>query len=295
MATHGAELLAIAKKNNINYLFEASVAGGIPIIHPLYQCLGAGQINEIAGILNGTTNFIMTKMFEDKMSFEKALELAQANGYAEADPSADIEGKDACRKICILASIAYGKHIYPDEVYTQGITNITQDDVTTANAEGYAIKLIARVKNIDGKISAMVSPALVAKSTQLANTSDVFNAVLVRSEDAGDVVFYGRGAGKLPTASAVISDVVDALKEGKHIANLGWVDSDHKTICDYRDDVTSFLIRLNTSDIPKELGKVKVVSTNSQETVLITAPIATKVVESLSAEKIISAIRILEY
>lgn len=146
VATHGAELLRIAEEHNVNYLFEASVGGGIPLIHPLYQCLGAGDITEVAGILNGTTNFIMTRMFEDQMSFEEALKLAQKNGYAEANPAADVEGKDACRKICILSSIVYGKHVYPDEVHTEGITKITLNDVQSASAAGYAVRLIGRVK-----------------------------------------------------------------------------------------------------------------------------------------------------
>ncbi|MFV0496888.1 MAG: homoserine dehydrogenase [Candidatus Fimivivens sp.] len=248
VATHGAELLSIAKEKNVNYLFEASVGGGIPVLHPLYQCLGSGDITEVAGILNGTTNFIMTRMIEDNMSFEDALKLAQKNGYAEQNPAADVEGKDACRKICILASLVYGKHVYPDEVHAEGITDITLNDVSAASKANYAIKLIGRVKVTQQGLMAMVSPALVSKSSQLGNVTDVFNAVLVRGSDLGDVLFYGQGAGKAPTASAVISDIVDAARAGGNISSLGWEDAAHDTLIDYRSDVTALMLRVATED-----------------------------------------------
>ncbi|MBP0980993.1 MAG: homoserine dehydrogenase, partial [Oscillospiraceae bacterium] len=164
VATHGAELIAIAKEKNVNYLFEASVGGGIPLLHPLYQCLGGGDITEVAGIVNGTTNFIMTRMIEDNMTFEAALKLAQDNGYAERNPAADVEGHDACRKIAIITSLVYGKHVYPDEVHTEGITAIKLEDVAAAAKAGYVIKLIARVKKTEKGLVAVVSPALVKKS-----------------------------------------------------------------------------------------------------------------------------------
>ena len=227
VAAKGAQLLALAKEKNINFLFEASVGGGIPIIHPLHQCLGANQISEIAGILNGTTNFILTKMIREGMSFTQALALAQQLGYAEADPTADVEGLDACRKICILASLAFGSHLYPDGVYTQGITKITPEDVQYAESAGCVIKLVGRAaKGADGKVQAMVSPALLHRDSQLAGIDDVFNGILVRGDATGDVVFYGRGAGKLPTASAVVADIIDAARASGTIDTLQWEDSD---------------------------------------------------------------------
>ncbi|MBP1576877.1 MAG: homoserine dehydrogenase [Oscillospiraceae bacterium] len=243
VATHGAELIAIAKEKNVNYLFEASVGGGIPLLHPLYQCLGGGDITEVAGIVNGTTNFIMTRMIEDNMTFEAALKLAQDNGYAERNPAADVEGHDACRKIAIITSLVYGKHVYPDEVHTEGITAIKLEDVAAAAKAGYVIKLIARVKKTEKGLVAVVSPALVKKSSPFGNVSDVFNAVLVRGSDLGDVMFYGKGAGKTPTASAVLSDVIDAAGANGSIANVGWVDAPHNTLIDYREEVCAFFIR----------------------------------------------------
>ena len=215
VAQKGAELLALAQKNNLNFLFEASVGGGIPIIRPISQCLAANEMTEIAGILNGTTNFILTKMIREHMAFDDALALAQKLGYAERDPSADVEGIDACRKICILASLAYGTHVYPDSVHTEGITSITKEDVGYADAWGGVIKLIGEVKKLEnGRVHIQVAPMFISRESQLANVDDVFNGILVRGDATGDVVFYGKGAGKLPTASAVVADVVDALKNG---------------------------------------------------------------------------------
>ena len=218
VAAHGAELLEISKETNTNFLFEASVGGGIPIIRPMSQCLVANNVDEIAGILNGTTNFILTKMIEDGMQFDDALKLAQELGFAERNPAADIEGHDACRKICILASLAYGKHVYPDSVHTEGITKITLEDVRYAEAFHCVIKLIGSVKRLaDGKIDIIVAPMLVPNKSQLANIDYEFNGIMVRGDCTGDVVFYGKGAGKLPTASAVVADVIDALKEGADV------------------------------------------------------------------------------
>ena len=192
VAQKGAELLALAQKNNLNFLFEASVGGGIPIIRPISQCLAANEMTEIAGILNGTTNFILTKMIREHMAFEDALKLAQQLGYAERDPSADVEGVDACRKICILASLAYGTHVYPDGVHTEGITAITKEDVGYADAWGGVIKLIGEVKKLEnGRIHIQVAPMFISRESQLANVDDVFNGILVRGDATGDVVFYG--------------------------------------------------------------------------------------------------------
>lgn len=244
VAAKGYDLLQAAEENNVNFLFEASVGGGIPIIRPISQCLAANEIDEIAGILNGTTNFILTRMIEDQMSFEDALHLAQENGYAEKDPTADIEGIDACRKICILASLAFGKHVYPDGVYTEGITKIHLRDVEYIRAWGGVIKLLGRAKRLDdGRISAMVSPAVVKRHSQLAGVDDVFNAILVRGDAIGDVVFYGRGAGKMPTASAVVADVIDCAKHLKRKKLFGWGNSEEGYVADYRDMQTAIYVR----------------------------------------------------
>ena len=226
VAQKGAELLALAQKNNLNFLFEASVGGGIPIIRPISQCLAANEMTEIAGILNGTTNFILTKMIREGMAFDDALKLAQQLGYAERDPSADVEGADACRKICILASLAYGTHVYPREVHTEGITKITLEDVAYAEAWGGVIKLIGQVKMLEsGKIHIGVCPMFVSRDSQLAGVDDVFNGILVRGDATGDVVFYGKGAGKLPTASAVVADVIDCVKHFAKRKYLYWEDA----------------------------------------------------------------------
>lgn len=244
VAEFGWELLDIAKKNNVNFLFEASVGGGIPVLRPISQCLAANEINEIAGILNGTTNFILTKMFRDKMAFDDALALAQRLGYAEKDPTADIEGQDACRKVCILAALSFGQHVFPHQVYTEGITKITQEDVEYASAWGGVIKLLGQIKLLyDGRISAMVAPAFVQKSSQLASVEDVFNAILIRGDAIGDVVFYGQGAGKLPTASAVVADVLDSVKHIKNRRMMTWEKGYEGYVADFRDMDTSFYVR----------------------------------------------------
>ncbi len=249
VAAKGYELLEIAKENNVNFLFEASVGGGIPIIRPISQCLAANEIGEIAGILNGTTNFILTKMIEDGMSFEDALKLAQDNGYAERDPSADIMGHDAARKICILASLCFGKHVYPDAVETEGITNITPEDVAYAKNWGGVIKLIGRAKlNDNGKISATVGPCLIQNHSQLASVDDVFNAILVRGDAIGDVVFYGKGAGKLPTASAVVADIIDCAKHTAKRKAFGWGPAEEDYVINPLLQSTSLYVRAQTDD-----------------------------------------------
>lgn len=239
VATHGTELLKIAKEKNINYLFEASVGGGIPVIRPLHNCLAANEIVEIFGILNGTTNYILTKMIKEGISFETALKQAQEKGYAERNPAADVEGHDAARKICILSSLAFGKGVDVSSVYTEGITDITLDDVSEASKLGYVIKLIGYTKQIDGKALCRVSPMLVPKSSPLSGVDDVFNAIMVRGNMVGDVMFYGPGAGKLPTASAVAGDIIDIAKDS---ANKGftWSEAD----ADYSADRTEAKIKL---------------------------------------------------
>lgn len=244
VAAKGAELLQIAKEENVNFLFEASVGGGIPIIRPMNQCLVANIVDEVAGILNGTTNFILTKMIEDGMQFEDALKLAQDLGFAERNPAADIEGHDACRKICILASLAFGKHVYPESVHTEGITEITLDDVRYAEAYNCVIKLIGKVKKLpNGKIDIIVAPMFVPNKSQLANIDYEFNGIMVRGDCTGDVVFYGKGAGKLPTASAVVADVVDCCKHIKTRKLLFWTDGKGENILQPELSVTAMYIR----------------------------------------------------
>lgn len=244
VAAKGAELLSIAQKNNLNFLFEASVGGGIPIIRPISQCLAANDVIEIAGILNGTTNFILTKMIREQMSFQDALSMAQELGYAERDPTADVEGHDACRKICILASLAYGKHVYPEQVHTEGITNITLADVEYASKWGGVVKLIAQVKMMNnGKLQVAVCPMFVPHESQLATVDDVFNGIMVRGDSTGDVVFYGKGAGKFPTASAVVADVIDCVKHFKARKYLYWEEGSPDYVDDYRLDEFSVFVR----------------------------------------------------
>ena len=230
VAEHGCELLQLAAEKGVSYLFEASVGGGIPILRPLNQCLAANEIEEITGILNGTTNYILTRMIRGGMSFEAALKEAQANGYAEQDPTADIEGHDACRKICILASLAFGRHIYPRQVPAEGITGVTLSDVAWAASCGKKLKLLGRaIRQADGKVCAYVSPHLVDVENPLAGVEDVFNAIAVRGNAIGDVMFYGRGAGKLPTASAVVADVIDAAKHRDEKKRVFWAEGGEDT------------------------------------------------------------------
>lgn len=221
VAKHGAELLEIAKQKKENFLFEASVGGGIPIIRPLNQSLTADEIQEVTGILNGTTNYILTKMRDEGADFDEVLADAQAKGYAERNPSADVDGFDAGRKIAILTSLAYGMQVDYEDIYTEGITRITKADIAYAKAAGLNIKLFGTSKTVEGKVYAMVAPRMIGKEHPLYTVDDVFNAILVRGNFLGDVMFYGKGAGKLPTASAVVSDVVDAVKhQGTNVMTI---------------------------------------------------------------------------
>lgn len=263
VATHGYELLQLAKSKNVSYLFEASVGGGIPIIRPLSQCLAANNILEIYGILNGTTNYILTRMIRAGLPFEAALKEAQDNGYAERDPSADIEGHDACRKICILAAIAFGRHVYPQQVPTEGITKVTLADVDYAEAAGKKIKLLGRaIRMDDGKICAYVAPHLIDGSHPLAGVEDVFNGISVRGDAIGDVMFYGRGAGKLPTASAVVADVIDAAKHIHTQKYLEWAPGGDDVVCSPEELASGWYVRANASadDMRAKLGDIKLLA-----------------------------------
>ena len=310
VAEKGLELLALAKENNVNFMFEASVGGGIPILRPLSVCLAANEILSVNGILNGTTNFILTKMISDNMSFETALKIAQDNGYAEKDPTADVEGHDACRKICILASLCFGKHVYPESVYTEGITKITLDDVAYIGAFGGVIKLLGRAKRMDdGKISAIVSPAIVMDGSQLASVNDVFNAILVRGDATGDVVFYGKGAGKLPTASAVVADVIDCARNMDRKKPIGWGEAEENYVVDYRTSCLPLYIRAEVTDkanalqdVVATIGKVQVLEFSgckSNELAFVTGAMPEgELVEKLngiSSISIKSLIRVTDY
>lgn len=260
VATHGAELLKIARENNCNYMFEASVGGGIPIIRPLHQCLAGNRIEKIAGILNGTTNFILTKMFKEQMSFDEALNMAKELGYAEADPTADIEGHDACRKICILGSLAFGKHIYPEYCHCSGISRITAEDVVYAENAGYGIKLVGLAKEENDRLVVIVSPRLIEKTNLLSSVDDVFNAVFVTGDGVGDVMFYGRGAGKMPTASAVVGDIVDCAKAEKTSVSQCWEDSQNADfIMPYKQAEVSMFVRItddNAETLKSEISEL---------------------------------------
>ncbi|WP_295588451.1 homoserine dehydrogenase [uncultured Oscillibacter sp.] len=223
VAERGCELLALARRRGVSYLFEASVGGGIPILHPLTQCMAANRIDEVYGILNGTTNYILTRMVCTGASFADALREAQEKGYAEADPTADVEGIDAGRKTCILADLAFGRQTDPAAVPMEGISGLDLRDVKTAARAGYRVKLLGRAVRLDGgRRSAYVAPHLIREDTPLANVEDVFNAVVVRGNATGEVMFYGKGAGALPTASACVADVMEALQSSPRREEIGW-------------------------------------------------------------------------
>lgn len=244
VAKKGTELLSLAKQNNVNYLFEASVGGGIPVLMPIIQCLSGNKIKKVAGILNGTTNFIMTKMINEDMSFDEALKLAQSLGYAESDPTADIEGHDACRKICILSSLSFSKHTNPDSIYTEGITKITKEDVFFAGKFNSVIKLIGKAEmNDDGKFVSSVFPCLVSKSDPLSGVDGVNNAVKVTGDAVGDVMFYGPGAGKLPTASAVVSDIIDCAVHKETRKDIFWTEAEKDELLEVSSLKTRLFVR----------------------------------------------------
>ena len=258
VATHGTELLKFAKKNNVNYMFEASVGGGIPIIRPLSSCLAANDICEILGVLNGTTNYILSKMINDGEDFEDVLKKAQNKGYAERNPDADILGHDACRKIAILASIASGHYVNPDLIHTEGITQITLDDAEFADRLGYSIKLIGYYKKLDDcKIAVRVSPMLIEKTHPLSGIEGVFNGIFVKGDSVGDCMFYGRGAGKLPTASAVVADVIDISKNKGKFKSPIWDDEIPGALVDYKSVKTAYFVLTECgSDLSDKINTV---------------------------------------
>ena len=250
VANHGAELIALAEKNKCNYLFEASVGGGIPIIRPMNSALTAERVVEISGILNGTTNYILTKMEREGARFEDALKEAQDKGYAERNPEADVEGYDACRKIAILSSLMSGKTVDFKQIYTEGITVVTPADFSYAAKLNMTIKLLAMAKEKEDGYLAAVAPYMITKENPLAGVNDVFNAVFVKGNTLGDSMYYGRGAGKLPTASAVVGDVVECARNfGEHLPCL-W-EEENFSLKDFSSAKGRFFVRVNKADEAK--------------------------------------------
>lgn len=266
VAKHGSELLETAKANNVNFLFEASVGGGIPIIRSLNNALTGDEIEEITGILNGTTNYMMTKMFYEGADYAEVLKEAQDNGFAERNPEADVEGYDACRKIAILSSIISGKYVDFEDIYTEGITKITTTDMKYAKKLGMAIKLLATAKREDDGLSAIVAPCLLEASHPLYSVNGVFNSVFVRGNMLGDAMFYGSGAGKLPTASAVVGDIVDVVKNAGRDVMAAW-SGEKLTLKNKADTEKKFLVRMSGKK-DELLGKVEEVFGKVQTVVL---------------------------
>ena len=264
VAKHGPELLKIAREHSRNFLFEASVGGGIPIIRPLNQSLTADEITKITGILNGTTNYILTKMSKEGLDFDTVLKEAQDLGYAERNPSADVDGFDACRKIAILASLAYGYNVDYEEIYTEGITKITDIDFKYANKMGRSIKLFGEANKVDDQFYAYVAPVMIDSNHPLYSVNGVFNGILVKGNVLGDVMFYGSGAGKLPTASAVVSDIVDAVKHLNTNIMSFW-SSKKLELTDIKLSEKKFFVRVKgnvgekLAEVEKAFGKVEII------------------------------------
>ena len=265
VAKYGAELMKIAREKNVNFLFEASVGGGIPILRALGSSLTGDKIEKITGILNGTTNYMMTKMFYEGADYDTVLKEAQANGFAEADPTADVEGYDACRKIAILTSIISGKMVDFEEIYTEGISKVTTEDMKYAKALGMTVKLLAECEKVDGKWFAQVAPCLLSSEHPLYSVHEVFNAVFVKGNMLGDAMFYGSGAGKLPTASAVVADVVAEAKN-LHTDIMNFWTEEKLELEKYTEIARRFLVRVEgkqtelESRIQKDFGRVQYVN-----------------------------------
>ena len=258
VAKFGQEILQVAAENKVDFLFEASVAGGIPIIRPLKQCLAANKISEVMGIINGTTNYMLTKMTNEGLDFDSVLAEAQAKGYAEADPTADVGGFDAARKLAILASIAFGSRVNIDDVYVEGITNISKADIGYAKELGYVIKLLAIAKDDERGIDVRVHPAFIPANHPLASVHDVFNAIYIKGDAVGETMFYGRGAGEMPTASAVVADIIDVARNIKHHANSRILCTcfEEKSFCPVAQTQSPYYIRLLVEDKPGVLAAI---------------------------------------
>ena len=294
VATHGRRLLDLAAEHQAVYLFEASVGGGIPILRPLSECMAANDILEICGILNGTANYIFTRMVLDDIPFEEALKGAQANGYAEQDPSADVEGKDTCRKLCILSSIAFGWHLLPDQVPTTGITKITLADEAYAASANKRIKLLGRaIAQEDGTVCPYVEPHFVGMQDPLAGVEDVFNAIKVKGDATGDVMFYGRGAGKLPTASAVVADVIAAARRLERASYLPWQPNRPEAVVSSDQLSSQWYVRLAEGELEGE--KLTIPNGQEGESGWITPAMTRPQLDALLAGKaVLAVIRVLD-
>ena len=299
VATYGTELLEIARGKNVNYFFEASVGGGIPIIRPMHQCLTANNIEKIAGILNGTTNYILNQMIKNGKTFETALKDAQNKGFAERNPAADIEGHDACRKIAILASLASGKMVDFNDIDTEGITNITLDDVNYAAAMDAVVKLIGYAQfGEDGKVYSIVSPMVIKNDSPLSGVDGVMNAIMVTGDCVGDVMFYGAGAGKLPTASAVVADIVDAVKHNERSKKIFWEKPAENIMADKDAKKFAYFIRTTDSaeNVQKIFGKCEFVDNIvDNESAFVTAPLTQSEADEKAAKlgDVVTKLRVL--
>ncbi|MBR1691500.1 MAG: homoserine dehydrogenase [Lachnospiraceae bacterium] len=298
VAVHGPELLEIARQHNCSYLFEASVGGGIPIIRPINSSLTPEKIEAVTGILNGTTNYILTKMEKEGSDYEAVLKEAQEKGYAERNPEADIEGYDACRKIAILSSLAYGSTVNYEEVYTEGITKISTKDFKYMKELGATIKLLGMSKAEGGSCYAMVAPFVLFPSHPLYSVSDVFNGILVRGNMLGDTMYYGRGAGKLPTASAVVSDVIECARNIGRSVPCFW-NPEKQALSDAADVKRRFFVRVSETDkakIEDAFGSVEVIDAGlTDETGFITEVMCEKEYKEKAAQlTVVSMLRIEE-
>lgn len=260
VAAKGAELIRIAREHNVNFQFEASVGGGIPIIRPLNKCLTADEIEEITGILNGTTNYMMTKMADEGAEFDDVLKDAQAKGYAEKDPTADIEGHDPCRKIAILTSLVCGKQVDFEDIHCEGITGISATDIRYAKAMNRSIKLLAKNRKVGASYSCVVAPFMLTAEHPLSGVNGVFNGIFVHGNVLGDAMFYGSGAGKLPTASAVVADIVDMTKHKNTNIYIDWA-PEKLELVDFKESKNSFFVRTSSdkAQIESAFGQVSYV------------------------------------
>ena len=295
VANFGEILLEAAEKNGVAYLFEAAVGGAIPIIRPMRQSLSSDNIISVNGILNGTTNYMLTSMLQNGKTFDEALAKARELGYAEANPSADVDGIDACRKICILSALAYGKIYNSDAVHTEGIRNISKRDTADAAKLGGAIKLIGRTeKTEDGKVFIIVSPRMVTGNSPLSHVNDVFNGILVSGEAVGELMFYGKGAGSIPTAGAVLADVIEVVKhlEVGQIPTSKWERADSATLADYKTVPMVFYCRIKGEKLPEN---VKAVSYEDGESSFVTEKMTQyQLEEKLSGYEVTSVIRFVD-
>lgn len=302
VAKKGQELLKIASYNNASFLFEATVGAGIPIVHTLTQCLVANDVLEVGGILNGTTNFILTKMFEENLTLEEALQITKDLQYTEKNSEDDIEGRDTCRKICILSSIVFGKHIYPRDVHTVGISNITQEDINFVKSCGATIKLLGQASMMEnGRIQIAVEPMLVLKQSRIYTVNGVFNSIVIKGDSTGDIMFYGKGTGKLPIASAIVTDIIECVKHIDSREHLYWKPAEVGYVMAYKNTISSAFVRIKFSEnkakiinkIQKSFSNVKILEykgNNNDEMGFITDCMTigkiNSILNNLSQEKI---------